>query len=189
MKVAPEKGTIAAYMHNDIALTEGIKSHFLPNTKVSVGRTGAILVLEHTKSKDQGINESLNTLAYKLAMHCVAAKPSYLSQTSVPAAVLEKEKDILKEQIAQSGKKETKFLDKIVAGKLGKFYQSFVLSDQQYMISDDPSNAPAVSKVLEAKKTEFGLSEIPVIAGFARFQVGENTGAAPAAETGASASA
>lgn len=95
--------------------------------------------------------------------------------TTVPGHVVHKEKEILKEQIIASGKKDSKFMEKIVQGKLDKFYDANVFSDQVFLIGGDEDSIK-VSDLLVKKSAEFSLSYPLELEGFLRFQVGESTG-------------
>ena len=95
-------------------------------------------------------------------MQIVAAKPNWLDRTAVPAEVIEKEKEIYREEAKQAGKPE-KILDKIAEGKLNKFYQDNCLVDQLYV--KDPQGKMPVNKLL----SEAGVG----IRRFARLTIGE----------------
>lgn len=89
--------------------------------------------------------EQLQIIGKKLAMHVVAARPAYLSPKDVPDDVIEKEKDILSKQIAETGK-PADVVDKIIMGRMRKFFEAVCLTEQAHMIED--SN-PKVEKVLK----------------------------------------
>merc|ERR1712125_197776 len=94
--------------------------------------------------------------AKKLAMHVVAAKPVYLDVTSVPPEVVEKEKSILMEKMANTNK-PAEILDKIITGQLRKFYEGICLTEQTHMVEE---GNPKVGKLLEKmglKAKGFGL--------------------------------
>ena len=85
----------------------------------------------------------------KLAMHIVASKPLYLSPEHIPEEILSKEKSILLEQLNESGATKNKpkdIVDKIVTGKLNKFYSEVCLTDQPHVVEE---KNPAVKKVLK----------------------------------------
>lgn len=81
----------------------------------------------------------------KLAMHIVAAKPSYLNRESVPTDVIEREKEVLQSQIADSNK-PPEVLEKIVNGRMNKFYAEVCLTEQEHMVEE---GNPKVSKALK----------------------------------------
>jgi elongation factor Ts len=140
-------GVVAAYVHNAAA----------PN----LGKIGVLVGLEATTGTDH-----LAGVGRQLAMHVAAAKPQYLDIASVPAADLARERDVLKEQARASGKPDA-VIEKMVEGRLRKFYEETVLNEQIFVID----NETKVAKVLDAAAKEIGA---PVkIAGFERLVLGE----------------
>ncbi len=105
-------------------------------------------------------------LGKQLAMHVAAANPQYLDIASVDAASLERERGVLREQARASGKAD-QIVDKMVEGRLRKFYEETVLLEQVFVIDGETR----VSKVIEAAAKEAGA---PIkVAGFVRFALGE----------------
>ncbi len=104
------------------------------------------------------------TTAREVAMHTAAMSPSYLRKDDVPESVLEKEREIMKAQMADT-KKPPEILEKIVTGKLGKFYTEVCLEDQPFV--KDPEGKASVGAWL--KKIDDGIR----LARFIRLQVGE----------------
>ncbi len=78
-------------------------------------------------------------------MHVVAAKPTYLDPSAVPEEVISKEKEILKEKMADSDK-PPEILEKIVKGQLRKFYEGVCLTEQAHLVEE---GGPKVKKVVE----------------------------------------
>ena len=107
-----------------------------------------------------------SNLCKDISMHIAAANPQYVSREEIPEEVLEKEKNIMKEQLKQQGKPEN-ILDKIVEGKIEKFYEETCLLDQQF-IRDDSLKIKDLIQNTIAK-----LGENIVVRRFARFQIGE----------------
>jgi elongation factor Ts len=101
-----------------------------------------------------------------IAMHIAAANPRYLSREDVPAEVIEKEKEIYKEQI--KGKPEH-IVDKIVEGKLEKFYNENCLLEQIFV--KDPEQKKTIKDIVT--ETIAKLGENIVVKRFVRFQLGE----------------
>ena len=99
-------------------------------------------------------------------MHIAAADPRYVSRDQVPAAELEKEKDIYRGQFAGSGK-PANVVDKIVDGKLGSFYSQVCLLDQPSV--RDPNIT--VQQMLQAATAKTG--ENINVTRFVRFKLGE----------------
>lgn len=99
-------------------------------------------------------------LGKDVAMHIAAANPAYLDRTQVPAAELEHEKEVLSEQAKNEGKPE-KIIEKMVLGRINKYYKEVCLIDQEFVKNPDQS----VGKLLKANDAE--------VLAFTRFQLGE----------------
>ena len=99
-------------------------------------------------------NGEFQELARKLAMHVAAASPSpaYLTTEEVPADVVEREKAIYREQVAD---KPEQIQDKIIAGKLQSFYGETVLLEQVFTM-DDTGRSPTIREVLKAATAKLG---------------------------------
>jgi elongation factor Ts len=100
-------------------------------------------------------------------MHIAAAAPDWVSREEVPQDVLEKEKEIYKEQALKSGKPE-KILDKIAEGRLAKFYSERCLLEQPFVKDTDKT----IKQLLDELMGKTG--EKCEIRRFARFQLGED---------------
>jgi len=99
-------------------------------------------------------------------MHVAAAQPQAVDRDGVNASSLERERDVLSEQARASGKPE-EIIEKMVEGRLRKFYEEVCLLEQVFVIDGENK----VSKVLETAAKDVGA---PIkIAGFHRFQLGE----------------
>ncbi|MBS3907623.1 MAG: translation elongation factor Ts [Syntrophaceae bacterium] len=101
-----------------------------------------------------------------MAMHIAAANPQFIRREDVPPEVLEKEREIYRTQALDSGKPE-KVIDKIVEGKLERFYSETCLLEQTYIRDSDVT----VKEVLDGMIGKLG--ENIAIRRFARFQLGE----------------
>ncbi len=104
--------------------------------------------------------------AKDVAMHIAAMNPQFTKQEDVPSEVIAKEKEIQKEQFAGQNK-PAEVIEKIVTGRLSKFYSEVCLNDQAYV--KDSSGKTSVAKALQAIDAEIKIIN------FARFQVGEKT--------------
>ena len=104
--------------------------------------------------------------AKTIAMQVAAINPSYLDEASVPADVVEHEKKILTEQVIESGK-PANIAEKIVVGRLGKFFKEVCLVDQAYVKDGDLS----VQQYTANTAKELG-GDIKIVA-FVRFEKGE----------------
>ncbi|WP_457599863.1 translation elongation factor Ts [Hydrogenivirga sp.] len=120
------------------------------------GRIGVLL-----EFKASGVNDEVVRLVQDVAMQIAAMRPEFVSVDTIPAEALEREKKILMEQAKQEGKPEH-ILEKIVQGKLRKFYQEKVLLEQAF-IKDDKKTVGQVIK-------ESGLDV--EIKRFCRFELG-----------------
>ena len=130
-------------------------ARFESNGKVSsyIHGNGKIGVLVDMENAD-------DELAKDICMHIAAAKPEYLAEADVPEDKVNKEKEILKAQVINEGRPEA-VAERIVAGRLGKFYSEICLLDQEFV--KDPSQK--VGKLVESKKANINR--------FVRFEKGE----------------
>jgi elongation factor Ts len=110
----------------------------------------------------------------EIAMQIAAADPRFVRREEVPADVLDKEKEIARDRAIAEGKPE-KILDKIIEGRLAKYYEEVCLYDQP-SIKDNAVTIDQMVKALNAK-----MQENIIISRFVRFKVGDSS-AAPAAE-------
>ena len=111
--------------------------------------------------------EAFQALVKDLAMQVAAANPAYVSRDDVPATVLEKEREIYREQMADQ-KKPPQVLDKIVEGKLEKFYSEQCLLEQPFI--KDATGKTRVKELVD--QVNAATKEKVVVKRFARFQVG-----------------
>ena len=130
------------------------------------GKIG-VLVEVNCESDFVARNEEFKDLVKNIAMHIAAASPKYISSEEVPKEELEEEKDIVREQFKDS-KKPPEIMEKIVQGKLSKFYEEVCLLNQQYIRDDKVS----IEKLLTSYIAKFG--ENIKIKRFARFELGES---------------
>jgi elongation factor Ts len=146
-RLSTKEGAVFSYIHN--ALGPGI------------GKIGVIVVLTSAAPGDQ-----LAELGKQLAMHIAAASPLYLDIASVPQTALDRERGVLREQARASGKPEG-IVEKMVDGRLRKFYEEVVLLEQIFVVDQETRVAIVVEKAGKA----IGM---PIrVAGFARFALGE----------------
>jgi len=112
--------------------------------------------------------EDFQQLVKDIAMQVAAANPSYVAREHVPVAVIEKEREIYREQMADQ-KKPPQVLDKIIEGKLEKFYAEQCLLDQPFI--RDATGKLRIKDMVDQATAKMG--ERVVVKRFARFQVGE----------------
>ncbi|GBE43167.1 MAG TPA: elongation factor Ts [Rhizobiales bacterium] len=145
-----------------LQVSDGVVGSYVHNAAApGLGKIGVLVALE--SSGDKG---KLEDIARKLAMHVAAANPLAVSQEGIDPAVIERERAVLSEQARESGKPEN-IIEKMVEGRLRKYYEEVALLSQVYVIDGESKVADA----LKAAASEIG-SEIK-ITGFARFALGE----------------
>ena len=140
-------GVVASYVHNAVA--DGL------------GKIGVIVALEST-----GDAAKLEALGRQVAMHIAAARPEAVDVDGVDPSALDREREVLADQARASGKPE-EIVQKMVEGRLRKYYEDVVLLEQTWVIDGESK----VKKVVEAAAGDVGA---PVkVAGFVRFTLGE----------------
>ncbi len=142
-----QPGVVASYIHNAVA--------------PDLGKIGVLVALESA-----GDSGKLMTLGKQLAMHVAAANPLALSVDSLPSDVAARERAIYADQARQSGKPEN-VIEKMIEGRMRKFYEESVLLSQVFVIDGETQ----VAKVLENAGKDIGAAV--AITGFVRFAVGE----------------
>jgi elongation factor Ts len=145
--LAVKNGAVASYMHNTIA--------------PGLGKIGVIVALEST-----GAPEQVKSFGRQVAMHIAAANPQSIDVQSLDAGLIERERGVLTEQAKDSGKPAV-VIEKMVEGRLRKFYEEVVLLSQAFV--HDPETT--VAKALAAAEESAGA---PIkITAFQRFALGE----------------
>lgn len=130
----------------------------------SNGKIGVLLEL-NCETDFVGKNEAFEELGKEICMHIAASNPLYLNQESVPQEVIEKEKEILRSQLLEQGKKEDQ-IEKIIPGKLNSFFSEVCLLNQIYI----KDNKKTIQELLQEAIAKFG--ENITIGRFVRYQVG-----------------
>lgn len=141
------KGAVSTYVHN--ALAPGL------------GRIVVVVALE-----SEGDQEKLQAFGRQLAMHIAAAAPLSVGVDGLDPAIVAKEREVLAEQARESGKPDN-IIDKMVEGRLRKYYEETVLLEQTFVID----NESKVGNAVEAAANEVGAPIM--VAGFVRFALGE----------------
>lgn len=129
------------------------------------GKLG-VLVEVNCESDFVARNEEFKELVKNIAMHIAAFNPKYISSDDVTPEVMEQEKEIIREQFKDS-KKPPEIVEKIVQGKLDKFYEEVCLLEQPYVKDDKVS----VKQLISTYIAKFG--ENIRIKRFARFELGQ----------------
>ncbi|MDG2361125.1 MAG: translation elongation factor Ts [Hellea sp.] len=146
-RLSVSQGVVAGYIHN--AVIDGM------------GKIGVLVALESS-----GDNEKLEALAKKIAMHVAATNPLALSEDDLDPSIVEKERAMLKAEALESGKPEA-IVDKMVEGRMKKFFKESVLLTQTFVMDGERS----VSKVIEDEASSIN-SDIKMVA-FSRMSLGE----------------
>ena len=145
------------------ATAQGVVGHYI-HTGGQVG----VLVEVNCESDFVARTDDFQTLVREIAMHIAAANPTCVQREEVPAADLERERDIVRAQFKDANK-PPQVVEKIVEGKLNSYYSQVVLLDQP-SIRDPKTSVGALVTAAIAK-----MGENITIARFARFKVGEST--------------
>lgn len=146
-----------------------------------MGRIAGLVTLEAEDSST--LLDAVKSVGSSIAMQIVATKPLFLSKELVSASALENEREILRTQAESSGKSQMA-MDKMVEGRLRKYYEEVVLMEQKYVLNDNTN----VKTVLNDLSKEVG-SKV-TIGNFIRMEVGEGierTEAADGSEVAAGA--
>jgi elongation factor Ts len=128
------------------------------------GRVG-VLIEVNCETDFVAKNENFREFVKDLTLHIAAAHPSYVNREQVPAELIERERDIYRAQIKG---KPNNVVEKIVDGKLDKFYSSICLLDQAFIKNPDQT----IKDLVASKIAELG--ENIVVRRFARYAVGED---------------
>ena len=156
-----EKGLAAAAKKAGRIATEGVIETYVH----AGGRIGVILEL-NCETDFVAKTDEFKELAKDIAMHIAAAKPEYLSSEEVPADIIENERNILRAQALNEGKPE-KIVDKMVEGRVAKFYKDVCLVEQPFVKDSDKT----ISQLITEKVAKIG--ENISIRRFVRYELGE----------------
>ncbi|PBB81004.1 elongation factor Ts [Mesorhizobium sp. WSM3879] len=146
-KLTVPHGAVATYVHNAVA--DGL------------GKLGVLVAIETT-----GNEHAANAFGRQVAMHVAATNPVALTAEEVDPALIEREKAIFSDQARQSGKPEA-IIEKMVEGRLRKFYEEVVLLKQAFVLNPDIT----VEKALKDAEKEIGAPA--KITAYLRFALGE----------------
>ena len=156
-----EKGLAAAAKKAGRIAAEGLVESYIHG----VGRIG-VLVEVNCETDFVAKTDDFKALVRDIAMQIAAAKPEYVNKEDVPAEALEKERAILRAQALNEGKPE-KIVDKMVTGRVEKYYKDVCLMEQPFVKDPDLT----VKKVITEKIATIG--ENISIRRFVRFELGE----------------
>ncbi len=158
-----EKGLAAAAKRAGRSAGDGVVGSYIHGN----GKIG-VLVEVNCETDFVARTDDFQGLVKEIAMQVAAANPRYVSREEVPADIVDQECSIFKNQAAESGKPE-KVIEKIVAGKLEKFYSEICLLEQVYIKDSDKKIGDLVTDAI----SKFG--ENLVVRRFARFQLGDDS--------------
>jgi elongation factor Ts len=146
-KLSVAKGAVANYVHNGVA--------------DNLGKMGVLVAIE-----TEGNADAARGFARQVAMHVAATNPLALTAEEVDASAVEREKAIYADQARQSGKPEN-IIEKMVEGRMRKFFEEVVLLKQSFVMNPDVT----VEQALKDAEAEIGAPA--KITGFVRFALGE----------------
>ena len=146
-KLSVSSGAVATYVHNAVA--------------DNLGKLGVLVAIETTGNAD-----AARAFARQVAMHVAATNPLALTAEEVDASAVEREKAVFSEQARQSGKPEN-IIEKMVEGRMRKFYEEVVLLKQAFVMNPDVT----VEKALAEAEKEIGAPA--KLTGFVRFPLVE----------------
>jgi elongation factor Ts len=146
-RLSTDEGGVFSYVHNSLGS--------------GLGKIGVLVTLASGTPAQR-----LADIGKQLAMHVAAANPLYLDIASVPQAAVDRERAVLREQAQASGKPAS-VVERMVEGRLRKFYEEFVLLEQIFVVDQETK----ISKVVEQASKAVGA---PIrVDSFARFALGE----------------
>jgi len=139
-RVSVPQGAVVGYVHG--ALADGL------------GKIGVLVALESSAAAD-----TLQETGKQVAMHVAAANPQFLDKDAVDPEVLDRERSVLKEQAIASGK-PAEIAEKMVEGRIRKFYEEICLTEQAFIMDTDKTVAQAVKDAGDIKLAEFARVQL-----------------------------
>lgn len=158
-----KRGVAIAQKKSGRAANEGVIGSY-----IHAGAKLGVLVEVNCESDFVARTDNFQQLVKDIAMQIAAADPKYITREQVPAEVVEKERQIQRERALEEGKPAA-VIDRIVDGRMGKFYEEIVLLDQPFV--KDPSTT--IGNLLQTTIAKLG--ENMAIRRFQRFKVGEDS--------------
>jgi elongation factor Ts len=157
-----EKGAARAAKRSGREANEGvIELYAHPGNRVGV------MVEINCETDFVARNEQFRDLAHDIALHIAAASPLYLTREEVPQADLDREVEVLRNQALAEGKPE-QIIDKIVSGRVNKFYEETVLMDQPFVKDDKMTIEQLVTDYIRMTGENIKIRR------FARYELGES---------------
>ena len=156
-----EKGIAAAAKKADRIAAEGVVYSY-----IHMGGKIGVLVEVNCETDFVARSESFLELCKNISMHIAAAKPEYVSKEEVPTNAVEHEKEILKAQALNEGKKP-EIVEKMIEGRINKFYKEICLLEQDYVKNPDLTITQLLNEAI------LSIGEKITIRRFVRFEMGE----------------
>lgn len=145
-----------------LSVTDGVVATYIHSaTAPGLGKIGVLVALESTGDK-----AALATLGKQIAMHIAATNPLSLSVDNLDQKAVQRERDVLTEQARASGKPDA-VIEKMIEGRIRKFYEEVVLLEQVYVIDGESRVKDIVAKAAKDLGTPVALT------GFVRYALGE----------------
>lgn len=157
-----KKGLSAATKRSSRAAKDGMVEAY-----IHMGGKIGVMVEVNCETDFVAKTANFRAMVKDIAMHVAAANPTYLKPEDIPEDVMEREREIYRDQALASGKPE-KVVDKIIDGKIGKFYEEVCLLNQKFVKDMDITVQTLVNNMIA------NTGENIVVRRFARFQLGED---------------
>ncbi|MBW2560158.1 MAG: translation elongation factor Ts [Deltaproteobacteria bacterium] len=157
-----KKGLSAATKRSSRAAKDGMVESY-----IHMGGKIGVMVEVNCETDFVAKTDNFKTMVKDIAMHIAAANPTYLKPEDIPEDVMEAERGIYREQALASGKPE-KVVDRIIDGKINKFYEEVCLLNQKFVKDMDVTVQTLVNNTIA------NTGENMVVRRFARFQLGED---------------
>jgi len=141
--VSVNTGVVSTYVHNAV--------------KAGLGKIGVLVALESDKQ-----DEAVIGLGKQIAMHVAAARPEALTRDGVDASTLERERAVFKEQAMASGKPEN-IAEKMVEGRVRKFYEEIVLLEKAFVMDGKSSVADTVTAAAKEAGATISISDYALL--------------------------
>ncbi len=162
IEILKKKGAERAAERSDRAATEGLVEMYAhPGNRVGV------MVEINSETDFVARNENFQALAHDIALHIAAMSPRYVSIEDIPQDVMDQQTGGLREEALAQGKPE-EIVEKIVAGRMKKFYEEYCLMEQSFVKDDEITIKELVTEAIRT------TGENIIVRRFARFELGED---------------
>lgn len=161
VKLLREKGLSAAAKKASRIAAEGIVESY-----IHLGGKIGVLLEVNCETDFVAKTPEFKSFVHNIAMHIAASKPSFISRSEVPAQNIDAEKEIMRAQALNEGKKE-QIVDKIVEGRIDKYFKEVCLMEQNFIINPDMT----IDQIVNEQVSKIG--EKISIRRFVRWEMGE----------------